>query len=180
MSTATETIEGLVQQEYKYGFYTDVETESAPPGLNEGIIRLISAKKGEPEWLTEWRLKAFRHWQTMKEPTWQNVHYDPIDYQAIVYYSAPKSRADGPKSLDEVDPKLLETYEKLGIPLREREKLAGVAVDAVFDSVSVATTFREKLAGVGVIFCSFSEAVRNHPELVKKYLGSVVPYTDNF
>src|SRR3989454_3121764 len=165
---------------YKAGFVTDIESESVPPGLSEDVIRLISAKKGEPEWLTDWRLKAFRHWLTMKEPTWQNVHYAPIDYQGIVYYSAPKSRTDGPKSLDEVDPKLLETYEKLGIPLREREKLAGVAVDAVFDSVSVATTFKEKLGEVGVIFCSFSEAVRNHPELVKKYLGSVVPYTDNF
>ena len=148
--------------------------------MNEEIVRLISEKKGEPEWLLDWRLKAFRQWLTMKEPTWQNVHYPPIDYQAMVYYSAPKSRKDGPKSLDEVDPKLLETYEKLGIPLREREKLAGVAVDAVFDSVSVATTFREKLAEVGVIFCSFSEAVQTHPDLVKRYLGSVVPYTDNF
>jgi Fe-S cluster assembly protein SufB len=165
---------------YKAGFVTDIESEAVPPGLNEGIVRLISGKKNEPEWLLEWRLKAFRQWLTMKEPTWQNVHYPPIDYQSIVYYSAPKSRKDGPKSLDEVDPKLLETYEKLGIPLREREKLAGVAVDAVFDSVSVATTFREKLAEVGVIFCSFSEAVQNHPDLVKKYLGSVVPYTDNF
>jgi Fe-S cluster assembly protein SufB len=165
---------------YKAGFVTDIESEAVPPGLNEDIVRLISGKKNEPEWMLEWRLKAFRQWLTMKEPTWQNVHYPPIDYQSIVYYSAPKSRKDGPKSLDEVDPKLLETYEKLGIPLREREKLAGVAVDAVFDSVSVATTFREKLAGVGVIFCSFSEAVQNHPELVKKYLGSVVPYTDNF
>jgi len=165
---------------YKAGFVTDIESDSVPPGLNEDIVRLISEKKGEPEWLLAWRLKAFRHWLTMKEPTWQNVHYPPIDYQAMVYFSAPKSRKDAPKSLDEVDPKLLETYEKLGIPLREREKLAGVAVDAVFDSVSVATTFREKLAGVGVIFCSFSEAVHNHPDLVKKYLGSVVPYTDNF
>ena len=165
---------------YKAGFVTDIESDSVPPGLNEEIVRLISQKKGEPEWLLAWRLKAFRQWLTMKEPTWQNVHYPPIDYQAMVYFSAPKSRKDAPKSLDEVDPKLLETYEKLGIPLREREKLAGVAVDAVFDSVSVATTFREKLAGVGVIFCSFSEAVHNHPELVKKYLGSVVPYTDNF
>ena len=165
---------------YKAGFVTDIESDSVPPGLNEDIVRLISQKKGEPEWLLAWRLKAFRHWLTMKEPTWQNVHYPPIDYQAMVYFSAPRSRKDGPKSLDEVDPKLLETYEKLGIPLREREKLAGVAVDAVFDSVSVATTFREKLAGVGVIFCSFSEAVQNHPDLVKKYLGSVVPYTDNF
>ena len=165
---------------YKAGFVTDIESESVPPGLNEDVVRLISEKKSEPEWLLDWRLKALRHWLTMNEPTWQNVHYPPIDYQAIVYYSAPKSRKDGPKSLDDVDPKLLETYEKLGIPLREREKLAGVAVDAVFDSVSVATTFREKLAEVGVIFCSFSEAVQNHPDLVKRYLGSVVPYTDNF
>jgi Fe-S cluster assembly protein SufB len=165
---------------YKAGFVTDIESESAPPGLNEDIVRLISAKKQEPEWLLEWRLKALRHWLTMSEPTWQNVHYPPIDYQSIVYYSAPKSRANAPKSLEEVDPKLLETYEKLGIPLRERGKLAGVAVDAVFDSVSVATTFREQLARVGVIFCSFSEAVREHPDLVRKYLGSVVPYTDNF
>ncbi len=165
---------------YKAGFVTDIESESVPPGLNEEIVRLISEKKREPEWLLDWRLKAFRQWLTMKEPNWQNVHYPPIDYQAIVYYSAPKSRKDGPKSLDEVDPKLLETYEKLGIPLREREKLAGVAVDAVFDSVSVATTFREKLAEVGVIFCSFSEAVQTHPDLVRQYLGSVVPYTDNF
>src|SRR6184192_2870595 len=180
MSTATETIEGLVKQEYKYGFYTDVEVDAAPPGLNEDIIRLISRKKNEPEWLTEWRLKAFRHWLTMKEPTWPKVRHEPIDYQSIVYYSAPKKKSDGPRSLDEVDPKLLETYEKLGIPLRERERLAGVAVDAVFDSVSVATTFRETLAAKGVIFCSFSEAVREHPDLVKKYLGAVVPYTDNF
>jgi len=180
MSTATETIEGFVKQEYKYGFYTDVETESAPPGLNEDIIGLISRKKNEPEFMLEWRLKAFRHWQTMQEPTWPKVHYPPIDYQKLIYYSAPKKRGDGPKSLDEVDPKLLETYEKLGIPLRERERLAGVAVDAVFDSVSVGTTFQETLAKVGVIFCSFSEAVQKHPELVKKYLGTVVPYTDNF
>src|SRR5678815_3047266 len=180
MSTATETIENLVQQEYKYGFYTDVETESAPPGLNEDIIRLISNKKKEPAWMTEWRLKAFRHWQTMKEPRWQFVKYPPVNFQDITYYSAPKSKTDGPKSLDEVDPKLLEMYEKLGIPLRERERLAGVAVDAVFDSVSVGTTFKETLAAKGIIFCSFSEAVREHPELVKKYLGTVVPYTDNF
>ena len=165
---------------YKAGFVTDIESDAVPPGLNEDVVRLISEKKREPAWLLDWRLKALRQWLTMKEPTWQNVHYPPIDYQAIVYYSAPKSGKDGPKSLDEVDPKLLETYEKLGIPLREREKLAGVAVDAVFDSVSVATTFREKLAQVGVIFCSFSEAVQTHPELVKRYLGSVVPYTDNF
>jgi Fe-S cluster assembly protein SufB len=180
MSTATETIEGFVKQEYKYGFYTDVETESAPPGLNEDIIRLISRKKNEPEFMLEWRLKAFRHWQTMEEPRWAKVKYGPIDYQKIIYYSAPKKRGDGPKSLDEVDPKLLETYEKLGIPLRERERLAGVAVDAVFDSVSVGTTFKETLAKVGVIFCSFTEAVQEHPELVKKYLGTVVPYTDNY
>src|SRR5579862_6473563 len=180
MSTATETIEGLVQQEYKYGFVTDVETESAPPGLNENIIRLISAKKKEPEWLLEWRLKAFRHWQQMKEPTWANVHYPAIDYQDIIYYAAPKSKANAPKSLDEVDPELLKTYEKLGIPLQERELLAGVAVDAVFDSVSVATTFKEKLKDMGIIFCSFSEAVQEHPDLVRKYLGSVVPSSDNF
>jgi len=170
----------LANREYKAGFVTDIEAETIAPGLNEDVIRLISAKKDEPEFMLAWRLKALRKWTEMKEPTWQNVHYPPIDYQSIIYYSAPKSKKDAPKSLDEVDPKLLETYEKLGIPLREREKLAGVAVDAVFDSVSVATTFREKLGEVGVIFCSFSEAVRNHPELVKKYLGSVVPYTDNF
>jgi Fe-S cluster assembly protein SufB len=180
MSTATETIEGLVKQEYKYGFVTDVETDSAPPGLNEDIVRLISAKKHEPEFLLDWRLKAFRHWQTMKEPTWPHVHYPPIDYQKPIYYSAPKKKGEGPKSLDEVDPKLLETYEKLGIPLKERERLAGVAVDAVFDSVSVGTTFKDKLAEKGIIFCSFTEAVHNHPDLVKKYLGMVVPYTDNF
>jgi Fe-S cluster assembly protein SufB len=180
MSTATETIEGLVQQEYKYGFVTDVETESAPPGLNENIIRLISNKKKEPEWLLEWRLKAYRHWQTMKEPTWQFVKYPPVNFQDITYYSAPKQNANAPKSLDEVDPKLLETYEKLGIPLRERGRLAGVAVDAVFDSVSVGTTYREALAKQGIIFCSMSEAVQNHPDLVRKYLGLVVPYTDNY
>lgn len=180
MSTATETIETLVKQEYKYGFVTEVETDSAPPGLNEDIVRLISTKKKEPQWLTDWRLKAYRHWLTMKAPTWQFVKFPPVDYQDITYYSAPKQKKDAPKSLDEVDPKLLETYEKLGIPLRERERLAGVAVDAVFDSVSVGTTYREDLAKHGIIFCSFSEAVQSHPELVKKYLGSVVPYTDNF
>jgi Fe-S cluster assembly protein SufB len=180
MSTDPRTLLGPTGGQYKAGFVTEIESESVPPGLTEDIVRLISAKKGEPEFLLEWRLKALRHWQNMKEPTWQNVHYPPIDYQSIVYYSAPKSQKDGPQSLADVDPKLLETYEKLGIPLREREKLAGVAVDAVFDSVSVATTFREKLAEVGVIFCSFSEAVLNHPDLVRKYLGSVVPYTDNF
>jgi len=180
MSTATETIEGLVQKEYKYGFYTDVEADSAPPGLNEDIIRLISAKKQEPSFMLEWRLKAYRHWLTMKEPTWPHVHHPPIDYQQAVYYSAPKKRGEGPKSLEEVDPKLLETYEKLGIPLKERERLAGVAVDAVFDSVSVGTTFKEKLAERGIVFCSFSEAVQQHPDLVRKYLGTVVPYSDNF
>src|SRR6266436_822946 len=180
MSTATETIEGLVKQEYKYGFFTDIEADAAPPGLNEDIIRLISAKKSEPQFMLDWRLKAYRHWLTMKEPDWPHVHYPPIDYQKSVYYSAPKKKGDGPKSLEEVDPKLLETYEKLGIPLRERERLAGVAVDAIFDSVSVGTTFRKQLAEKGVIFCSFSEAVQEHPDLVKKYLGMVVPYTDNF
>ncbi len=180
MSTATETIEGLVKQEYKYGFYTDVEVDAAPPGLNEDIIRLISEKKTEPAFMLEWRLKAYRHWVTMKEPTWPHVHYPRIDYQNAVYYSAPKKRGGGPKSLDEVDPKLLETYEKLGIPLKERERLAGVAVDAVFDSVSVGTTFKEKLAERGIIFCSFTEAIHEHPDLVKRYLGMVVPYTDNF
>jgi Fe-S cluster assembly protein SufB len=180
MSTATETIEGLVRQEYKYGFYTDVEADSAPPGLNEDIIRLISAKKKEPEFMLEWRLKAFRHWLTMKEPTWPHVHYPPIDYQGSVYYSAPKKKGEGPRSLEEVDPKLLETYEKLGIPLKERERLAGVAVDAVFDSVSVGTTFKKQLSEKGIIFCSFSDAVQEHPDLVKKYLGMVVPYTDNY
>src|SRR5580765_2839573 len=174
MSTATETIEGLVKQEYKYGFYTDVETDSAPPGLNEVIVRLISSKKGEPPFMLEWRLKAYRHWLTMKEPTWAKVKYPKIDYQSIVYYSAPKMKK-GPQSLDEVDPELLKTYEKLGVPLYERAILAGVAVDAVFDSVSVATTFKEKLKDLGIIFCSFSEAVKEHPELVQKYLGTVVP-----
>src|SRR5512137_2146650 len=179
MTTSTSTIEEFASREYEHGFVTDIETEAVPPGLSEDVIRLISAKKHEPEWLLEWRLKAYRHWLTMTEPQWQNVKYPPIDYQSIVYYAAPKTKR-GPKSLDEVDPKLLETYEKLGIPLREREKLAGVAVDAVFDSVSVGTTYREQLAAKGIIFCSFSEAVQEHPDLVKKYLGSVVPYTDNY
>ncbi|MCS6952437.1 MAG: Fe-S cluster assembly protein SufB [Bryobacterales bacterium] len=179
MSTAINNIEELALREYKYGFVTEIEEETVPPGLNEDIIRTISAKKNEPEWLLEWRLRAYRHWLTMEEPKWANVHYPPIDYQAIRYYAAPK-RARRPKSLDEVDPEILRTYERLGIPLREQELLAGVAVDAVFDSVSVATTFKEKLAELGIIFCSFSEAVQEHPELVRKYLGSVVPYTDNF
>ncbi|MDQ6992515.1 MAG: Fe-S cluster assembly protein SufB [Mariprofundus sp.] len=172
--------ESFTNREYEAGFITDIETDTLPPGLNEDVIRHISAKKDEPEWLLNWRLEAFRHWQTMTEPHWPNVTYTPTDYQAISYYSAPKSQADGPKSLDEVDPKLLETYEKLGIPLREQAFLAGVAVDAVFDSVSVATTFKGKLKEVGVIFCPISEAVRDHPELVQQYMGSVVPTGDNF
>ncbi|NOT02456.1 MAG: Fe-S cluster assembly protein SufB [Phycisphaerales bacterium] len=180
MSLMTSPIDAWAQSEYKYGFYTDIESDSIPAGLNEDVIRLISAKKGEPAFMLEWRLKAYRHWLTMTEPTWPNVHYPPIDYQKIVYYSAPKQKGDGPKSLDEVDPKLLETYKKLGIPLEEQKMLTGVAVDAVFDSVSVATTFKAKLGELGIIFCSFSEAVREHPELVRKYLGSVVPYSDNF
>ena len=184
MKPATNTVEDLARREYKYGFVTDIEADTVPPGLNEEIIRFISAKKNEPEFMLEWRLKAYRHWAKLEkseaEPKWAMVHYPPIDYQAIRYYSAPKSKSEGPKSLDEVDPELLAMYEKLGIPLREQEALAGVAVDAVFDSVSVATTFKGKLAELGIIFCSFSEAVQNHPELVQKYLGSVVPYTDNF
>jgi len=180
MPSANETIQELANQEYKYGFVTDIESDAIPRGLNEEVVRTISARKNEPNFLLEWRLRAYRHWLTMKEPAWHNVHYPPIDYQDIIYYAAPKSPEDGPKSLDEVDPELLQTYEKLGISLQEQERLSGVAVDAVFDSVSVATTFREKLAELGIIFCSFSEAVQNHPELVKQYLGSVVPYTDNF
>ncbi|HVR29523.1 MAG TPA: Fe-S cluster assembly protein SufB [Thermoanaerobaculia bacterium] len=179
-TTATDTIERLAQREYKFGFSTDIEHDQLPPGLNEDVIRVISAKKAEPEFMLEWRLKAYRHWLGMKEPRWANVRYPAIDYQSMVYYSAPKSMKDGPKSLAEVDPELLRTYEKLGIPLREQEMLAGVAVDAVFDSVSVATTFREKLGALGIIFCSFSEAVREHTELVRKYLGTVVPPNDNF
>ncbi len=180
MSTAAPKIEDLINREYEAGFVTDIEADTIRKGLDEEVVRLISQKKDEPEFMLQWRLKAFRHWQTMTEPHWQNVRYHPIDYQDITYYAAPKSAADAPKSLDEVDPKLLETYEKLGIPMRERELLAGVAVDAVFDSVSVATTFKSKLAEQGIIFCSFSEAVREHPELVQKYLGSVVPITDNY
>ncbi len=177
--SSTNNIQEIANQDYKYGFVTDIEADTVPPGLNEDIIRLISAKKNEPEFLLDWRLKALRHWRTMEEPKWANVHYPPINYQQISYYSAPKMKSK-PKSLDEVDPELLATYEKLGIPLRERELLAGVAVDAVFDSISVATTFKEKLADLGIIFCSFSDAVQNHPDLVRKYLGDVVPYTDNF
>ncbi len=184
MKSANDTLEELAGREYKYGFITDIESDTVPPGLNEDIIRVISAKKNEPEFMLEWRLKAYRHWakleKTQAEPKWAMVHYPAIDYQSISYYSAPKNKGAAPKSLAEVDPELLNTYEKLGIPLREQERLAGVAVDAVFDSVSVATTFKGKLAEMGVIFCSFSEALQNHPDLVQKYLGSVVPYTDNF
>jgi Fe-S cluster assembly protein SufB len=180
MKTTSTNVEELANREYEFGFVTDVEQESIEPGLNEDVIRVISAKKNEPEFMLEWRLKAYRHWVAMTEPAWAFVKYAPIDYQNIVYYSAPKSQADGPKSLDEVDPELIRTYEKLGIPLEEQKMLAGVAVDAVFDSVSVATTFRETLAEHGIIFCSFSEAVQEHPELIKKWMGSVVPHTDNF
>jgi Fe-S cluster assembly protein SufB len=183
MSTNLDTIRSLAERDYKWGFVTDIEDDRIPKGLNEGIVRIISAKKNEPEFMLEWRLKAYRHWasleQSQAEPTWANVKYAPIDYQNIIYYSAPKQKP-GLKSLDELDPEILRTYEKLGIPLAEQKMLAGVAVDAVFDSVSVATTFKAKLSEVGVIFCSFSEAVQKHPELVKKYLGSVVPHTDNF
>ena len=179
MKTETHSVEDLANREYKYGFVSDIESESVPPGLDENVIRLISKKKNEPQFLLNWRLKAYRHWLTMKEPGWANVHYPPIDYQAIIYYSAPKTHA-GPTSLADVDPELLKTYEKLGIPLSERAALAGIAVDAVFDSVSVATTFKDKLKSLGIIFGSFSEAVQEHPDLIEKYLGSVVPTTDNF
>jgi Fe-S cluster assembly protein SufB len=183
MAAINETRERVAEisgEKYKYGFVTDIEMERAPKGLNEDVIRFISAKKGEPQWMLEWRLEAFRRWQTMREPTWSKVRFAPIDYQDAYYYAAPKSSGDRPKSLDEVDPKLLETYQKLGIPLSEQKMLAGVAVDAVFDSVSVATTFKQKLTEAGVIFCPMSEAIREHPDLVQKYLGSVVPVTDNF
>ncbi len=180
MSSANREISELIKQKYDAGFVTDIEADTVAPGLNEDIIRTISAKKHEPQFMLDWRLQAYRHWLTMKEPQWANVHHPPIDYQEIIYYSAPKSDKDGPKSLDEVDPKLLETYAKLGIPLEEQKALAGGAVDAVFDSVSVATTFKDKLAEQGVIFSPFSEAVQEHPDLVQRYLGSVVPHTDNF
>ncbi len=180
MAASTDRVEELVGKEYEHGFVTEIEAETAPPGLSEGVIRFISAKKGEPQWMLDWRLKAYEHWLTMREPRWAHVHHQTIDYQAISYYSAPKSKEDGPKSLDEVDPKLLETYAKLGIPLEEQKALAGVAVDAVFDSVSVATTFKDKLAQHGIVFCSMSEAIKDHPELVQPYLGSVVPQGDNF
>ena len=179
MSTATETVEELAKQEYKYGFVTDVETDSIPVGLSEDVVRLISAKKEEPDWLLEWRLNAFRVWTTMAEPNWHNVEYSPIDYQAISYYAAPKKKLEL-QSLDEVDPEVRATFDKLGISLDEQKRLSGVAVDAVFDSVSVATTFKDTLANLGIIFCSLSEAVHDHPDLVRKYLGSVVPHSDNF
>jgi Fe-S cluster assembly protein SufB len=178
--TETADIEKLVGRAYQHGFVTDIESDSLPPGLDEDVVRAISRIKGEPSFLTEWRLRAFRHWQTLKEPKWAHLRAHPVDYQSISYYSAPKTKTDGPKSLDEVDPKLLATYEKLGVPLHERARLAGVAVDAVFDSVSVATTFKGRLEKAGVIFCSFSEAVKKHPALVERYLGTVVPYQDNF
>jgi len=180
MNTRSPEVEDFVGQKYKHGFVTDIDADTMPPGLDEDVIRLISRRKEEPAFLLEWRLQAYRHWLTMREPQWAHVRHEPIDYQAISYYSAPKRKKDGPKSLDEVDPKLLETYEKLGIPLHERAILAGVAVDAVFDSVSVATTFKGKLAEAGVIFCSFSEAVKEHPALIEQYLGTVVPAGDNF
>ncbi len=174
-----KTLDRLARQEYQYGFTTDIETETIPKGLNEDTVRLISAKKTEPGWMLEWRLRAYRHWLTMKEPRWANLRYPKIDYQDAYYFAAPKGNA-APKSLDEIDPEIRRTYEKLGIPLAEQEKLSGIAVDAVFDSVSVATTFKDKLAGMGILFCSFTEAIHEHPELVRKWMGTVVPFTDNF
>ncbi len=179
MNNSDLTVEKLANEEYKYGFVTEIETDKIPKGLNEDVIRLISAKKSEPEWMTEWRLKAYKHWLTMTEPHWSNVKYNPIDYQDIVYYAAPKKKPTL-NSLDEADPELVKAFEKLGIPIEEQKRLAGVAVDAVFDSVSVATTFKEKLGELGIVFCSMSEALQKYPDLVKKYLGTVVPYTDNF
>jgi Fe-S cluster assembly protein SufB len=180
MSSTPQDLDSLVGQKYRHGFVTDIDSDTVPPGLDEDVIRLISRKKGEPAFLLDWRLRAFRHWLTMTEPHWAHVSYPPIDYQAISYYSAPRAAGDGPKSLADVDPKLLATYDKLGVPLHERARLAGVAVDAVFDSVSVATTFKARLGEAGVIFCPFSDAVRDHPALLERYLGSVVPHTDNF
>ena len=180
MSAAHNSVDKLIQGGYEHGFVTSIESDTVPPGLDEDMIRFISAKKNEPQWMLERRLKAYRHWLTMEDPEWAQLKHPPIDYQAISYYSAPRKKGDGPKSLDEVDPELLETYNKLGIPLEEQKALAGVAVDAVFDSVSVATTFKKELADAGVIFCSISEAVREHPELVQRYLGSVVPHADNY
>jgi Fe-S cluster assembly protein SufB len=180
MSETADQLESLMGRGYQHGFVTDIESDTVPPGLDEDVVRMISRKKNEPTFLTDWRLKALRHWLTMPEPHWAHVNVTPIDYQAISYYSAPKKTTDGPKSLADVDPKLLETYEKLGVPLHERARLAGVAVDAVFDSVSVATTFKDRLAAAGVVFCPFSEAVQKHPELIEQYLGTVVPTSDNF
>jgi Fe-S cluster assembly protein SufB len=180
MSSTPTDLDALVAQKYQHGFVTDVESDTLPPGLDEDVVRVISRIKREPQFMLQWRMQALRHWLTMRAPDWAHLRIAPIDYQAISYYSAPKTRTDGPKSLDEVDPKLLATYAKLGVPLHERARLAGVAVDAVFDSVSVATTFKDKLSKAGVIFCSFSDAVLNHPELIEQYLGSVVPYTDNY
>ncbi|MEH6580002.1 MAG: Fe-S cluster assembly protein SufB [Amphritea sp.] len=180
MATTTPPLERMLEQGYSQGFVTEVDSDSLPPGLSEAVIRQISAKKNEPDFMLQWRLQAYHHWRTMPAPRWSRVHYEPIDYNAISYYSAPRSNLEGPKSLEEVDPEILRTYERLGVPLHERARLAGVAVDAVFDSVSVATTFQDELAARGIIFCSFSEAVQKHPDLVKRYLGSVVPYTDNF
>jgi Fe-S cluster assembly protein SufB len=180
VTDATPDLDEIVGQKYRHGFVTEIEADTVPPGLDEDVICLISRKKGEPQFMLDWRLRSYRHWLTMQPPDWAHVRIAPMDYQAISYYSAPRARTDAPKSLDEVDPKLLATYEKLGVPLHERARLAGVAVDAVFDSVSVATTFKERLWKAGVIFCPFSEAVKQHPELVERYLGSVVPYTDNF
>ncbi|MBB5501217.1 Fe-S cluster assembly protein SufB [Paraburkholderia sp. MM5384-R2] len=180
MSASTTGFDELISREYQHGFVTDLQADALPRGLSEDVVRLISVKKDEPAFMLEWRLAAYRHWLTMTEPHWATVEHPAIDYQNIIYYSAPMTQKNRPKSLDEVDPELLRTYEKLGVPLRERELLAGVAVDAVFDSVSVATTFREKLAELGIVFCSFSDAIQHHPELVRKYLGSVVPHTDNF
>ena len=180
MSSTDTKVDDLVDRDYAAGFVTDIESDTFPPGLDESVVRAISAKKGEPEWMTQWRLAAFERWKTMTPPDWAHLNIPPIDYQTISYYSAPKNPDDAPKSLDEVDPKLLETYDKLGIPLLEQQMLAGVAVDAVFDSVSVVTTFKDKLKDAGVIFCPLSEAVHSHPELVKNYLGSVVPVEDNY
>lgn len=180
MKIANHPIKDIAEQDYKYGFVTEIESDSLPKGLNEDVIRLISAKKMEPDFMLEWRLKAYRHWLTMKEPNWQKARYSAIDYQDIIYYSAPKAKTDGPKSLEEIDPEIKKMFDKLGISLTEQKRLSGVAVDAIVDSVSVGTTFKENLSKLGIIFCSFSEAVREHPDLVKKYLGSVVPYNDNY
>jgi Fe-S cluster assembly protein SufB len=179
MTALNKDIRALAGNEYKYGFVTDLETDAVPRGLSEDVVRLISAKKNEPDWLLEWRLRAYRHWLRMAEPRWANIHHEPIDYQDIIYYSAPKAKGPGLQSLDDVDPEVRAMFNKLGISLAEQERLSGVAVDAIVDSVSVGTTFKDKLAAVGVIFCSFSEAVQDHPELVRQYLGSVVPYSDN-